>query len=674
MSGKPTYEALERRVRELEAENERLRGMEKRWTEDEALHRLITENVTDVIWTRDMDLNLTYLSPSIERMRGYTVEEIMEQSIEESMTPDSAALARRVLTEELVLEQQGGADPERTRTMELEMRCRDGATVWTEITIGFMRDDAGRAVGLIGVTRDISIRKRVEDARKQSELKFRSVFDFSPQPISLTAVESGRILDVNDRFCAITGFSREELLGQTTTELGFYARGDRDRFLDVLARDGEVHELELDLRIRDGTVLSGLIYAKPLRIGAHTFLLTLFVDITERKQLEARLQQSQKMEAIGTLAGGIAHDFNNILSIIVGNTEMAMKDVPEWSQTRFYLEESRTACLRARDLVRQILAFSRRTEKERKPVRIGPIVRDSMRLMRSTLPATISIRQSLDVPADTILADPTQIHQVLLNLCSNAAHAMREKGEVLEIRLENRVLGPEEATEFETLGPGDYLVLTVADTGHGIEPEILERIFDPYFTTKRFGEGSGMGLAVVHGIVRENEGEIQVESESGQGATFRLFFPLLAVPAQEEPEAHRPLPTGTEHVLLVDDEIKIVELCTRMLEHLGYRVTAKQDPREALAAFREDAEGFDLVITDMTMPNQTGADLAREILRIRPGTPILLCTGYSERVTEQEARDQGIRAFVMKPVVLRELAETVRTVLDRPDRGDGPPP
>ncbi len=665
MTKPTTRTGSEKLIEELAQDVERLRDVEEMWRKNDALIRLITENITDVIWTRDMNLQITYLSPSIERMRGFTVEEIMKQSLDESMTPASAELSRRVLLEELAQEQQEGGDPGRSRSMELEMTCKGGGTVWTEVTISFMRDENNRAFGLIGVTRDISTRKAVDDARKESELKFRSIFDFSPQGISLTGVESGRLMDVNDKFCEITGYAREELLGKTTTELGFYSEENRARFVKELQENGEVQGLEMTFRVRDGSDVTTLMFARPLRVGKHTFILSLFLDISDRKQLEARLQQSHKMEAIGTLAGGIAHDFNNILSIIMGNTEMAMKEVPEWSQTRFYLEESRTASRRAKDLVRQILAFSRRTEKERKPLRVGPVVQESVKLLRSSIPSTISIQQRFSTREDTIMADPTQIHQIMINLCGNAAHAMRDTGGEMEIGLEVQEVDAGDADRVQEPGPGRYLVLSVRDTGHGIEPDNLARIFDPYFTTKGVGEGSGMGLAVVHGIVKENGGTIQVQSRPGKGTLFRLYFPLLEDQIGEEPETFAPLPTGRERILLVDDEQKVAEVTGRMLEYLQYHVTARNDGQEALSTFRASPESFDLLVTDMTMPGMTGADLSGEILSLRPDIPVILCTGYSDRITEEEAGRIGIRALMMKPVAMRELAETVRRILEQ---------
>jgi len=667
----PTPMEQELRILELEREVQTLREAQEQWKRTDTLLRLVTENITDVIWTRDMNLRLTYLSPSIERIRGYTVEEIMQQGIEESMTPASAELTRRVFLEELAREERGENKLGHSRRMELEMTCKDGGSVWTEVTISFMRDADNRAVGLVGVTRDISDRKAVEDARRESELKFRSIFDFSPQPIALTSIEDGRLMDVNERFCGVTGYTREELLGKTTTELGFYSDQDRTRFIRQLQKDGEVRDLEMTFRVRDGATRAGVMFARPLRVGERAFLLTLFMDITERKQMEGRLQQSHKMEAIGTLAGGIAHDFNNILSIILGNTEMALKDVPEWSQTRFYLEEARTASLRARDLVRQILAFSRRTDRERKPLRAGPVLQESIKLMRCSIPSTIAIRHRFSTREDTILADPTQIHQIMINLCGNAAHAMREKGGELEIGLDRWEVDEEAVGSLPDLVPGKYLVISVRDTGHGIAPEILPRIFDPYFTTKSIGEGSGMGLAVVHGIVKENGGAVQVMSRPGEGALFRVFLPLMDEQIQEAQEPFAPLPMGRERILLVDDEPKVVDVTRRMLEYMGYDVTVRAAASAAREAFRASPADFDLVVTDMTMPGMTGAELAGELLGIRPGIPIILCTGYSDRITEEEAGRIGIRAMVLKPLGMRELAETVRRILDSDGSEEG---
>jgi C4-dicarboxylate-specific signal transduction histidine kinase len=394
-------------------------------------------------------------------------------------------------------------------------------------------------------------------------------------------------------------------------------------------------------------------------------------DITERKiaeeektKLQSQLQQVQKMESMGTLAGGIAHDFNNILGIIVGNTELAMDDVPEWNPARHNLEEIRTASIRARDVVKQILAFSRQTPQEMKPVRIIPIIKESLKLLRSSIPSTIEIHQNISSESDTVRADLTQINQVLINLCTNAIHAMGEKGGVLEVSLENILLDAGSAKHYHGLSSGKYVRLTVRDTGHGVEPKVLKRIFDPYFTTKRVGEGSGMGLSVVHGIIKSHGGSISVNSEPGKGTVFHVLFPCIEDNPEPNVEIALEISRGHESVLFVDDEKAMVDAIQPMIERLGYKVTARTSSVEGLEAFRANPDRFDLVITDFTMPNMTGMELAKELFKLRSDIPIILCTGYSEHLNEDIAKRSGICAFVVKPVVLNEIANTIRKVLD----------
>ncbi len=389
-------------------------------------------------------------------------------------------------------------------------------------------------------------------------------------------------------------------------------------------------------------------------------------DVTEHSKLQHQLQRAQKLEAIGTLAGGIAHDFNNILGIVMGYMELVLCKTEKHSKTWEQLQSAIKAAERAKDLVRQILAFSRGSGEKKQPIRLGQVVKEAFRLLRASLPSTIEIRQDLDLPwgEDTILADSTEIHQILINLCTNAAHAMRETGGKLEVGLSTVHFENGDSGKPLDLNPGDYVLMRVSDTGHGIAPQIVERIFDPYFTTKNRGEGTGLGLAVVHGIVKNSDGAITVSSSIGRGTTFDLFFPRFHGPAAIENGGTNPIPDGNERILFVDDEAALADAGKSMLEQLGYRVLALTGSTAALDAFRDDPDGFGLVITDQTMPQMTGIELAKEIIRIRPGMRIILCTGFSETVSEQIVRNVGIKKLVMKPVMFRELANTVRQVLD----------
>lgn len=384
----------------------------------------------------------------------------------------------------------------------------------------------------------------------------------------------------------------------------------------------------------------------------------------EKKNLEGQLRQALKMEAIGTLAGGIAHDFNNILAAIVGYADLAKDELPAESRAAKRIDAVLKASNRARDLVKQILAFSRKSEQDRAPLQLHLLVKETLELLRASIPSTIEIHRNIDPHSGYILAEPTQIHQVLMNLCTNAAQAMDEKGGVLFVGLDYLELTEKNLKDEADPHPGLYVRLTVKDTGCGIDPIIMDRIFDPYFTTKEVGKGSGMGLSVVHGIVKSHDGKITVVSKPNQGTTFTVYFPRVEGGTPPEPAGPAPFPSGVERILFVDDEEDLIDATTGILTYLGYRVTATTSSLEALALFRSQPDAFDLVITDQTMPEMTGMQLAGELLGVRPDLPIILCTGYSSKVDAGTAGNLGIRAFAMKPVGQEKLAAMIRQVLD----------
>ena len=382
-----------------------------------------------------------------------------------------------------------------------------------------------------------------------------------------------------------------------------------------------------------------------------------------RERIEAQLRQAQKMEALGTLTGGIAHDFNNILAAIIGFTEVVRDHRTDGDRDRHHLDRVLEAGLRGRDLIRRMLAFSRKTEQEKKPLLLANLVTETVKFIRSSTPATISIRLDVTNGEGTVFADPVQVQQVVLNLCTNAVHAMREKGGTLDLEVSDETIDESEGTR-RGMKPGPYVKLAVRDTGAGISPAIMSKIFDPFFTTKKLGEGTGLGLSVVHGIVHQHDGYIFAESEAGLGSTFTVYIPMVeGEPASQEITDH-PAPSGTERVLFVDDEELLAEMGRDMLEDLGYQVTVTTSSAEALELFRTDPGRFDLVITDVTMPEITGVELAREMLAVRADIPIIMCTGFSHLVDADAAKAAGVRAFTMKPLTKREIAMTVRAVLE----------
>jgi|GEM_PF-1072218 len=519
--------------------------------QSEEKYRLLAENVTDVIWTANLDLTFTYVSPSSERLFGWSPAEWMSKPLRDFLAPSSLETAERLVRQEVARSGGTGSAVSRVITLEMELTRKDGTAGWYEVSAQMIRNEDGTPRSIIGVTRDIAERKRAE---KQNAL------------------------------------------------------------------------------------------------------------------LEQQLRQAQKMEAVGTLAGGIAHDFNNILFAVIGYAELCLQDTTN-DEIRWNLSQILSACSRAKTLVSQILAFSRQVEQERKPLDVVPLAKEAVKFLRSSLPVTIDLHLDVAAANSVILADATQIHQVLMNLCTNAAHAMRASGGRLAIRIDNASPPPGLVPEGHGPWPAGFLRLRVSDTGHGIEPARINRIFDPFFTTKAPGEGTGLGLSVVYGIVKALGGAIRVDSTPGRGSAFEIYIPSAADRGPEPEKPAEPIPRGSERVLFVDDEGHLVEVMGQVLSALGYRVTTVRESRNALRLFRENPESFDLVITDMTMPDMTGAELAREILRFRPQTPIILCTGYSELISEEEALRMGIRRFLMKPLFMGDVAREIRAVLDGSGRG-----
>ena len=628
----------------------------------EARYRMLYEYAGEPIFTYNNDLVLVDInSVACERI-GISKEKLVGRNILELdvLHPDDVEKATNRFKE--LIE---GKDHVQEK---LRFRAKDGSYLLAEVIATSFRESGG-SITITNVCHDITERERLYQALKKSEERFRLLSE-SAQDIIFSLDKKGRITYINPVVKEALGFDSQDIVGSYPTELA--RKKDRKLFV------------ELFRRVKDtGELLKNILVTLEDRSGKeHDFLLNcsaverdegedddiavvgMLKDITEQRRLERQLRQAQKMEAIGTLAGGIAHDFNNILASVIGYSELALIDLPGDCEARENIQHVLMAANRARDLVRQILSFSRQSEQERMPISIVPIVKEALKLLKASLPSTIRIVQEIDKDVGIIEADPTEIHQVLMNLCINAEHAMREKGGVLEVRLEKARMGKAKLLHAGHLQPGLYAKLTVTDTGHGMEQHVIDRIFDPYFTTKKNGEGTGLGLAVVHGIVKSYGGGIQVSSQVGKGTTFEIYFPAFETLEVREEVAETLLPMGYEAILFIDDEEMLAQAGRLMLEKLGYKVTTRTSGVEALELFEAEPRRFDLVITDLTMPNITGDKLASRILEIRPDIPIILCTGFSTKITQENAREMGISDLLMKPISMKELANVVRSVLD----------
>ena len=506
-------------------------------------------------------------------------------------------------------------------------------------------------------------RQKDEINLKQSEERYRTILENVLMGVYQVTVE-GKFLFSNEKLIEMLGYASYEELEAIDNISELYVRAEeRNHLVDEVIHKGFLVG-EFEFRRKDGQSIWVKLHVRKTKSKEGEIILEgLMEDVTQIRKMEAQLQQSQKLEAIGTLSGGIAHDFNNILSSIIGFTELSLDEVEHGTTLQNNLTEVLKAGNRARDLIKQIMTFSRKGEQERKPVQINPLIIETVRMLRSAIPTNIEIEEHITPEMLTIDANPTQMNQVMVNLVTNASHAIHENG-IIEIGLEAVSLDESIKNSYPDLLPGRYAKIFVSDNGCGIAKENLGLIFDPYFTTKDPDRGTGLGLAGVHGIVKTHGGHISVYSEVGKGTSFNVYFPIVDKNEKLQKTAEDPIPTGNERILLVDDEQVILDLGEKTLKQLGYDVVVKNGGVEALTLFRADPDRFDLVITDMTMPKMTGDQLARELMKVRPNIPVILCTGFSSKISREQAKEIGIKAYAMKPLARREMAITVRNVLD----------
>ena len=491
-----------------------------------------------------------------------------------------------------------------------------------------------------------------------------SIIDSMPSVLIGVNVH-GRITLWNSEASRSTGLSSEDALGRPLAE-AFPRLGpemdlvrDAVKTREVRLATRKAHPTDHEIRYEDITIY-------PLADEEDEGVVIRVDDVTEKVRLEKMVIQNEKMQSVGVLAAGIAHDFNNILAAIMGYTELARLTSSNSPTTLNYLDQLLLASKRAKELVQQILEFSRKSNAEKRPVDIGAIIKETLKLLRASIPSTIEIERNVESNMGAVEADPTQIHQIVMNLCTNAFHAMGREGGRLSVDLTPVDIGPESLAAHPDLKPGPYLRLTVNDTGHGMDPATASRIFEPYFTTKKTGEGTGMGLATVHGIVKNHGGDIRVYSRPGAGTTFHVLLPMAEGRTEKPPESPNVFQEGHERILLVDDEEFLVDIGRSMLTRLGYRVDSRTSSPDALTAFKSRPDQYDLIITDMTMPKMTGATLSTEIRKIRPDIPIIVCTGYSSELTSENPEDIGVNRILLKPLNLAELSQAVRQVLDHP--------
>ncbi len=637
----------------------------------ESLLRNLVDTIPDLIWMKDTEGLYLGCNPNFERFFGAKEADIIGRTDHDFVDADLADFFRE--NDKKAIATGGPVSNE-----EILTYADTGHSGLFETVKAPMYDADGQLFGVLGIARDITERKKAEEVLFEGRAKLKGALESMTDAVFISDV-NGNFVDFNEAFSMFHRLqSKKECLSALAdwpSFLGVYSDDGKQLPLDMwvvsraLRGEQGVNEV-FKLQRRDtGETWFGSYNFAPIynNEGYITGSVVVAHYITEKLQIQAKLAQVQKLEAIGTLAGGIAHDFNNILGAILGYAEMVQDDCLTGSTMRNYIDHVVEASHRAKELVKQILAFSRQAEITEQALQPAFIIKEAVKMLRASLPTTIEIQINIDPEVGLILADPTRIHQIMTNLCTNAFHAMEETGGTLTISLKNKEFVPADLIHEPHVQPGHFVEISVGDTGPGISPQIINKIFDPFFTTKEVGKGTGMGLAIIHGIAKKSGGFVSCRSSPDEGTIFHVYLPIHVSTAHPK-EKITPLEliqTGIERILFVDDEEMLAEMGKNMLERLGYRVTIETNSIEALKTIQNQPDRFDLVITDQTMPGMTGSDLARRIMQMRPGMPIILCTGFSNMISEEKARIYGIKGFAMKPLAKKDLAALIRKVLDR---------